>query len=132
MQFLKRNIILIIVAILLVAGALAALFHNSGNASTNICNNKTGVTHQVVIQNSQVQPQRTYGKLCDKMTITNRDNIQRLIAFGPHEHHTPYDGVTERLLSQNQSLTVTLNQAGNFRFHDHIHDVVQGYFTVSK
>jgi uncharacterized membrane protein YukC len=54
------------------------------------------------------------------------------VAFGLHEHHVPYDGTTEKILIQGQSLTVTLVQAGNFRFHDHWHDQIQGTFTVTK
>jgi len=43
----------------------------------------------------------------------------------------PYDGVAERVLGKGQSFTITLNQAGNFHWHDHLHDEVEGYFTVN-
>lgn len=70
--------------------------------------------------------------MCDTLTFTNKDAIAREIAFGPHEHHVPYDGVAERVLNKNQSFTVTLNQTGNFRWHDHLHDEVEGTFAVTR
>jgi hypothetical protein len=88
--------------------------------------------HKVIIQNNKVIPVNTVAPLCDTLTITNLDDKERLMAFGLHEHHVPYDGTTAKILIQGQSLTVTLVQAGNFRFHDHWHDEIQGTFTVTK
>jgi plastocyanin len=90
-----------------------------------------GVAHEVVMQNNLVAPIHTTAKLCDTLTIKNDDNILRLVAFGPHEDHTAYDGITEQYVSQNQSVTVVLNQAGTYYFHDHLHDDLKGDFTVS-
>jgi hypothetical protein len=84
----------------------------------------------VIIKNDKVIPANTIAKRCQTLTITNHDTDQRLIAFGLHEKHVPYDGVTEQFLATGQSLTVTLVQTGSFRFHDHIHDEVQGTFSV--
>jgi len=44
----------------------------------------------------------------------------------------PYDGVAERFLNKNESFTITLNATGTYHWHDHLHDEVEGYFTVSK
>lgn len=93
---------------------------------------KLGVNHLVIIKNNQANPKQTNGKLCDTMTISNQDNQILLMAFGPHEHHVAYDGITERILDKGQSLTVTYNQAGNFQFHDHIGDVIRGTFSVAN
>ena len=93
-----------------------------------------GTTHNeyiVAIHNDQLSINDIHAQLCDKLTIVNTDRTLRLIAFGEHDNHQPYDGITERVLSQGQSLSVTLNQAGSFTFHDHIHDDVKGTFTVS-
>ncbi len=87
-------------------------------------------SHQVNIQNNQVNPAHTDGKLCDTLTITNKDNRVRLVAFGEHDNHQPYDGVTEKALKQNESLTITFNQAGSYLFHDHLQEEAQGTFTV--
>jgi len=95
------------------------------------CAGKRATNRLVVIQNDKATSWHTYAPLCDTMTIKNADPEIRLIAFGPHEHHTPYDGITEKVLGPNQSLTITLNAAGMYHFHDHIHDEVTGEFTVS-
>lgn len=129
-----RKVILItgpLVVLCMLAGFLLART-NQSKADTPGCGSKSGITHQITIQNNQVSPQITDGKLCDKLTFINDDNVTREIAFGPHEHHVPYDGIAERLLSKNRSFTITLNKAGMYHFHDHIHDEVAGYFNVYK
>jgi hypothetical protein len=123
------------VAILALAAVVfgAVLFtNNQSHADTVAACVAIGSDRKVVIKNNTMTPDHVSAPRCDKLTITNNDDINRLIAFGPHEHHVAYDGVTERLLTPGQSLTVTLNQLGNFEFHDHLHDEVQGTFTVIK
>lgn len=120
----------VIVAILAVYSA-GHIGNNTSTASKD-CASGHPMAHQVTIQNSKVNPSHTEGVLCDTLTITNRDNTQRLVAFGLHDHHVAYDGITERLLARGQSVTVTLNQTGNFKFHDHLHDEVEGTFTVIR
>ena len=88
--------------------------------------------HAVYIRDGIVTPSHTEAKLCEQLQIINLDSQDRLVAFGPHEDHVPYDGIAERLLAKNQSLTVTLVQTGSFRFHDHLDDSVQGTFSVAK
>jgi len=137
----KLTVVGFFVGLILVSGAVIAgtLYLSNHFLSDNKakppaivkCSNK-GIAHIVTIQNETATPKHTDGKLCDTLTITNNDNRVRLMAFGEHENHQPYDGVTEQELHKGQSLTVTLNQAGTFVFHDHIGDVVQGNFTVTK
>ncbi len=91
---------------------------------------KTGTAHAVTIHDSVVSPEHTDAKICDTLTVTNEDNRLRLMAFGAHDHHQAYGGITEKVLSQNQHLTITFNQAGTYEFHDHLEDTVIGYFTV--
>ena len=91
-----------------------------------------GADHIVTISQARLSSTNINGKLCDRLTITNEDSRLRLMAFGRHDHHRAYDSVVERLLSQGQSLTVTMDQPGRFTFHDHLDDAVVGYFTVSK
>jgi len=92
----------------------------------------TGVSRLVTISHDQVSPKHTTAKLCDRLTILNKDNTIRLMAFGSHEHHLAYDGITEKVIGQDDSFTVILNQPGNFQFHDHIHAWVKGSFTVTN
>lgn len=119
-----------LIAVLAIGGVL--LLGKSHGTADGTCASGPPITHQVVIQNDKTSPATTEGKLCDKITFTNKDNISREIGFGPHEHHEPYDGVGERVISKDQSFTITLNKAGTYHYHDHLHDEVEGYFIVSK
>jgi len=130
----RRKVFIVLDIVGLVAIVLLIPFVLSNkSAMANIdCSGKIGANHVMIIQNSKVTPTHITAPLCDTLTITNKDNIERFVAFGPHEDHVAYDGITEKVLTQGQTFKVTLVQAGNFRFHDHIHDEVQGTFTVTK
>jgi hypothetical protein len=86
--------------------------------------------HSVTIENGKVSPNHVDALRCDTLTIINHDSVQRMIAFGLHEKHVPYDGIEVKMLGKDGSLTVTLIQVGSFRFHDHLNDAVQGAFSV--
>jgi len=96
------------------------------------CDGKQQTMHTVAIKNNLVSPLHTSAKQCDSLTIINRDNTLRLMAFGKHDNHISYDGVSERVLGKDQSLTVRLGSLGTYRFHDHEHDAVHGDFTVTQ
>ncbi len=128
-SFFLALFIVIVVGLALVIGLMG------GRSAGSTCRGGgASVGHQVVITGNKVKVpgDQIAGRLCDTLTITNDDTVSREIAFGLHEHHEPYNGVTERVLGKGQSFTVTMDALGSFRWHDHIHDEVQGYFTVSK
>jgi len=129
-----RKQISIIAAVVLVfaLGAGFAFALTAHKASGDSCNNPAAITRMVTITEGHVSAPDIHGKLCDKIMFMNEDNLTREIAFGPHEDHVPYDGVAEKFLNQYQSFTITLNTAGRYHWHDHLHDEVQGYFTVTK
>lgn len=118
----------------LVAGGMVAtvvgLSQKALQANAGPCGNHQGAQLQAVIKQDRVMPASLQASLCDRLTITNNDHRTREIAFGQHEHHEAYDGVTEKILNQGQSMTILLNQIGNFRFHDHDDDTVQATFVV--
>ena len=132
---MKKYIIFACIAVVVIAGGSVfalAQHRTSDSPKTPAAVQCRGqhASHVVTIKDSIMSPVRTQASLCDTLTITNDDDALRLLAFGPHDHHMPYDGVTEKLLQQGQSLTVTLDQAGAFTFHDHLHDSLVGQFTV--
>ena len=86
----------------------------------------------MTIRGNRFVPDKLTASKCDKLTVVNLDDRTRLIAFGPHEDHISYDGVSERVLGQNQSLTVTLVTPGTFIVHDHADPAVRGAFTVEN
>lgn len=100
-----------------------------GSGGSLTCS-RPGASHFVFIRNGNAQPAVTTGVLCDTLTIINQDPKLRLIAFGPHDRHIAYDGVTEQDLAENQSMSVTLDKVGTYTFHDHIDDSSVGTFTV--
>jgi hypothetical protein len=101
-----------------------------GNARAR-CERGLHDTHRVIIENNTVVPTTTKAHRCDTLIITNLDNKQRLMAFGPHDHHISYDGISEQLLGQNESLTVHLIRTGSFTYHDHEDEAVRGSFVVT-
>ena len=90
----------------------------------------TGVTHTASIVNGTVSPIHINAKHCDVLTIVNNDSVVRRMAFGQHDEHIVYNGVSERILKQNESLTVTLDQTGEYLFHDHYQESTQGTILV--
>lgn len=91
-----------------------------------------GASHFVYVHSGKAEPATISGVLCDTLTIINKDPKLRLIAFGEHDKHQAYDGITEQALAENQSMTITLNQTGTYTFHDHIDDSSVGVFTVTN
>jgi hypothetical protein len=87
--------------------------------------------HPIVVAHGQASPSHVEAHLCDTLSVTNQDSVAHLMAFGPHDAHTTYDGITEKSLAKGKSFMVTLIQAGSFRLHDHLHDEIQVTFTVT-
>jgi plastocyanin len=90
----------------------------------------TGKTIEVKIKDDVMAPRVITAHRCDRMTVTNLDPTTREIGFGEHDRHTAYDGVTEKIIRQNESFTISFSKTGTFHFHDHFHDEVEGQFTV--
>lgn len=102
-------------------------------ASTKASASCTGqnANHRAVIEHERINPSHIKAKLCDTLTIVNNDAKSRLIAFGQHDRHVSYDGVSETALKRGEQVTITLNKAGTYLFHDHMDDTVAGNFTVA-
>ena len=132
----RKNIFVAMVAVftLVAAGGfvLSENLRDPANTPPKLDCLQAGQVHQAVIRGDKLLPQTLTAKKCDRLTITNRDAITREIGFGEHDHHTPYDGVSERILKKGESLTITLNKTGEFHYHDHFHDEVAGSFTVRE
>ncbi len=94
------------------------------------CTGRPSQTHTAVISNETVTPEQIIAKRCEALSITNLDDKTRLVAFGQHDKHTSYDGVSEKLLAKGESFTITLVQTGEFLYHDHDDETVKGTFSV--
>lgn len=109
----------------IVSGSLA----DSGKVSSK-CSGGQHKQHEMEIKNDKFSPALVKAVKCDTLVIKNLDNKGRLIAFGKHDKHIAYDGVTERYLLKNEEFKVTLNKTGDFLIHDHNQDEVQASFIV--
>jgi len=121
---------LVLVVLVVFMGVRTYLAHAERGHDQVVACNQTKAVHQVTILDGQLTVPTTTGELCDTLTITNQDNRLRLMAFGVHDHHQAYDGVTEKILAKGESMTVILDRAGRFTFHDHLDDSVHGTFIV--
>ena len=134
---IPRIISFCLIAVLLVAATVygsVVLFQQLKSKSPHLataCTTKS-TNHTVTITNSQVIPSHTTAKLCDTLTVTNTDDVLRYIAFGRHDEHQAYDGITEKTLEKGKGFTVTLDEVGDYKFHDHLHDEVIGTFSVER
>lgn len=132
-----KTVIIIVLFIMVAAGIITAVsivankYLNGKDKKAVACGTTQTTGHIVVIKDGKDDPVNTTAPLCDTLTILNMDNITRLMTFGPHDEHKAYDGVEEKAISQGESLTVTLNKAGSFQFHDHVDDLAKGTFTVT-
>lgn len=88
--------------------------------------------HKVTIRDGVVIPKNTIARYCDRLVLINDDGDNLEIAFGEHNHHTPYNGVTEFELSDRRPETIILSQTGTYRFHDHDNPSTFGFFTVDS
>ncbi len=129
----SRVVLFVILAVVLAAicafGVSTLANHALGQNDPVSCQSSPS-EHFVTIANGELSSVDIHGGLCDKLTITNNDDQLRLMAFGVHDHHQSYDGVTEKTLLKGQSMTIVLDQRGTYTFHDHLHDEVKGTFTV--
>jgi hypothetical protein len=112
-------------------GLAFSMGKSSGNQKDE-CEGKFGFSSMVHITDGKVSEDDLNLKLCDKIMFMNSDAVTREIGFGQHDEHVSYNGISEKILNEGQMFTITLNQTGKFHWHDHLHDEVEGYFTVTE
>lgn len=121
---------LVIVAII-VSGVFDKEPKNTEVLTNQQCSSRQQVNHTFHITNNAFTPAVIHATQCDTLTVINQDNKERLLAFGQHDQHMPYDGVSERVLHAGESFQVTLVQNGEFIIHDHLQDETEATFTVN-
>lgn len=100
-----------------------------GGQETGACQ-ELHANHIVTINNGVVSPSHTDAHKCDTLTFINLDNVREM-AFGEHPHHVEYAGVTELVIRQGKSATITLSETGFYNFHDHLDEATNGSLTVN-
>jgi hypothetical protein len=81
-----------------------------------------GQQHTAIITNGAFAPGSMTLAQCDQLKVTNKDNADYELAFGPHENHIEYPGFEETVLKTGESITINAVKAGTFPLHDHIRD----------
>lgn len=100
----------------------------SGEATGACQGNKNN--HIFTIRGGVVTPAYIKTERCDTLTLINEDARERAVTFGTHPAQESYGGEHEIVLPTSEPETITLNEVGDFKFHDHHDPLVGGYFTV--
>ena len=103
--------------------------HQIEGENTGACKG-VHANHKVTISNGVVSPVHVSAKYCDSLTFLNEDDTEREISFGSHEEPGTYAGQTDLPVRKGRGKTITLNQAGTYRFFDHREPKLIGTFTV--
>ena len=87
--------------------------------------------HVVTINNGVASPLVVEAKRCDTLTFINEDDMDLEIAFGAHPQDVSYGGEDYILLDDGRPETITLNESGDFNYHDHMDLGIVGRFSVN-
>ncbi|HEX5796979.1 MAG TPA: hypothetical protein VFX86_01165 [Candidatus Saccharimonadales bacterium] len=123
--------LLLVVGVVYLTTQVAGNYLGSSREKTGVECPHVGQEHFVEAKDNKMQPEVTNAKLCDQLTITNKDDKLRRIAFGVHDQHIAYNGTVEKILRESQSFSVVLNEPGEFVFHDHLQEETAGEFIVN-
>ena len=130
-------IVLAAIAALGILGLSARDYLDNASAGEHLTHNtscddaKTGKDHSVVIENGVFVPAQLVVTHCDTITISNRDETQKLLAFGQHDHHVVYDTLSESAIRHGDSFTFTATEEGTFLLHDHYNENTRLEFSVT-
>lgn len=69
-------------------------------------------------------------KRCDTLTIKSGDGLAHELMFGSYNNPTSYGGVHEIFVRNDRAKIITLNEVGDFSFHDHNNPAISGFFSV--
>ena len=86
--------------------------------------------HVVTLSGVEVKPFHITAKRCDTITFKSGDNVPYELMFGPHDSPKSYGGLYEIEVRADRAEIITLNETGNFSYHDSTDHGVTGSFTV--
>lgn len=87
-------------------------------------------THVVTISSVEVTPFHVNAKRCDTITFKSGGGVAYELMFGPHDKPISYGGLYEIEVRADRAEIITLNETGNFTYHDSTDHGVTGSFTV--
>jgi cytochrome o ubiquinol oxidase operon protein cyoD len=89
-------------------------------------------SHFVTISGGTASPLRIDAQRCDTLTLINQDDQMRTIRFSTSSQNASYGGVDEVTVRKGRPETITLNEVGEYTFHDQQVSELQGYFSVTE
>lgn len=101
-----------------------------GDRDTGACT-ENKISHIVTIKDGAATPEHIHAQHCDTLTFVNQDPAVYELTFGAHPDDISYGGEDQVTLDDSRPETITLNEIGEFAFHDHTHPGLTGHFTVS-
>lgn len=88
---------------------------------------------EIHMKDSQFEPKDISVHVCDTLKFENFDDEARLPAIGEHPKHAYYPGFEpEQAIEKNQVYRVTLDRAGYYTIHDHLHEEMVGTLTITQ
>ena len=101
-----------------------------GGIETGACQSNKD-NHIITISGSKVSPIHVQAQRCDTLTFINTDDSKREIAFGIHPEDMSYGGEDKVTINDGHPEIITLNESGDFVFHDHMDPSLTGHFSVA-
>ncbi len=93
---------------------------------------RTGQTIMVNIDDQKFNPQNSNVKVCDKIVFKNKGSKYYEPAFGEHPKHLIYPGYAEKPIKPGTTNSLVMKAFGNFEFHEHIYNKIEGRIIVEK
>ena len=69
--------------------------------------------------------------LGDSISVKNKSTAAMEIAMGKHPSHQELKGFEEKVVKRGEDYTFTIEEKGQFEFHDHLKPKVLGVITVN-
>lgn len=86
----------------------------------------------VLVIGEGLDARRIEANRCDTLTIKSGDGVAHELMFGSVDNPTSYGGVHELLIRNDRAKIITLNETGDFSFHDHNDPSIMGFFSVKE
>lgn len=102
-----------------------------GGKETGACT-ELRTSHVITLGNDAQKPGVIETERCDTLTFINKDDFAHEIAFGTHPDDISYGGLDKVVIDSGKSETITLNEAGEFVFHNHAAENLDGYLIVRQ
>jgi cytochrome o ubiquinol oxidase operon protein cyoD len=100
-----------------------------GGKETGACQGNNA-THEVIISSKGVNPGYIEARRCDTLTFKSEGDVSYELMFGPHDSPSSYGGLYEVPVRVGRSKILTLNEVGDFSFHDRSDHDLMGRFSV--